>query len=136
MKHIYSLFSIFVVIALLAGCGPVYKREYSFVPPKTDMGRMCISQCVQGKNACEQTCRMNNDNCRAQAREDAIYEYREYKRERIREGKEIKKNISDFDRGYRCQSSCDCEPTYRACYSACGGQVLYRDVCVAFCDKA
>lgn len=136
MTRIKLILSLLVLVSLLAGCGPVYKREYAFVPPKTGIGKMCIAQCVQGKNACEQNCRMINDNCRARAREDAVYQYELYKHERIREGKEVKKDVSDFDRSYQCSDSCNCEPTYRSCYSACGGQVLQRDVCVAFCDKA
>jgi hypothetical protein len=135
MKRVYAIFSLFLLMSLIAGCGPVYKREYAFVPPKSDMAKMCTAQCVQSKNSCEQMCQMNNESCRMRARQDAVYEYERYKHERKREGKEIKKDVSDFDRSYSCSSSCNCEPTYRSCYAACGGQVLQRDVCVAFCDK-
>ncbi|MCW5584286.1 MAG: hypothetical protein KIT56_10540 [Gammaproteobacteria bacterium] len=124
-----------MVVGILTGCGPVYKREYAFVPPRTGMGKMCIAQCVQNKNTCEQMCQMNNENCRLRAHQDAVYQFEMYKHERRKHGAPVKKDVSDFDMSYTCNHSCNCEPTYRSCYSACGGQVLERDVCVAFCDK-
>ncbi len=123
------------LVALMTGCGPVYKREYSFVPPKSNVAKMCTAQCVQSKNTCQQMCNLNTENCRLRARQDAIYQYEQYKRDRRHDGKDIQKNLSDFDHGSLCSSSCNCEPSYRECYSACGGEVLQRDVCVAFCDK-
>lgn len=135
MKTIFAILSVFTLVAMLAACGPVYKREYAYVPPKSSTGKMCTAQCIQGRNACEQMCRMNNEACIARSKQDAVYEYEQYKHERRREGKEVKKTVSDFDRSYTCNSSCNCGPTYNACYSACGGEVLQRDVCVAFCDK-
>jgi hypothetical protein len=135
MKFLRSLLIGVWLTVMLVGCGPVYKREYAFVPPKSDVGKMCTAQCVQGKNRCEQRCRRDTERCRAHAREEAIYQFEQYKRERRRLGQEVKKSINDFDRGYTCETACNCEPTFRDCYAACGGQVLQRDVCVAFCDK-
>lgn len=135
MKRILLGLSLVALIITLIGCGPVYKREYTFVAPKSNISKMCIAQCVQGKNVCEQSCNANVDNCRARAHQDAIYQYEAYKHERHRKGKSVDKSISDFDTGNTCTASCNCEPTYRACYSACGGQVLQHDVCVAFCNK-
>ena len=129
-----SVFAIFFM--LIAGCGPVYKREYSFVPPKSSVGKMCTAQCVTSKNSCQQMCNLSTENCRLRARQDAIYQFEQYKRDRRHDGKDIDKNLSDFDHGAAaCSSSCNCEPAYRECFSACGGEVLQRDVCVAFCDK-
>jgi hypothetical protein len=134
-QMIASIFSILCLAAMLAGCGPIYKTEYAYVPPRTDTGKMCTAQCVQGKNSCEQMCEMKNQDCRLRAHQDALTQFEMYKQERKREGKPLKKDVKDFDQSYTCGSSCNCEPTYNACYSACGGQVLERKVCVAFCDK-
>lgn len=135
MKRIFSIFSILTLIGLLAGCHPIYKTEYAFVAPKSNVAKMCTAQCIQGKSSCEQMCRMNNESCRARAHQQAVEEFRQYKHDRKREHKEVKRNVSDFEHTSSCNQDCDCEPNYRACYSACGGQVLERDVCVAFCDK-
>ncbi len=136
MRRLTPLLSLIVLASLLFGCGPIYQREFAYVAPPTSMGKMCTAQCIQGKNACQQMCQMRNDNCRAQARQDAYFQYEEYKRERHREGKEVEKSVSNFDYGsFNCNQSCNCTPTYNACYSACGGQVLEREVCVAFCGK-
>ena len=134
-QFVISLFSILFLATILAGCGPIYRTEYAYVPPHSPTGKMCAAQCVQGKNACEQMCEMKNQNCRLRAHQDALAQYHMYKQERKREGKPLKKEIQDFDQSYLCSSSCDCESTYRACYSTCGGQVLERQVCVAFCNK-
>jgi len=135
MSRLLSLIFFVLSLGMLAGCGPIYNTEYAYVPPKSNMGKMCIAQCTQGKNMCEQMCQMQNDNCRMQARMEAREEYREYRHDRREEGKRIRRNVSDFDQGGRCDRPCGCEPQFNSCYSACGGQVLERQVCVAFCDK-
>lgn len=129
------LFSLGILFALLFGCGPIYKQEYSYVAPRTTAGTMCISQCVQNKNMCEQMCQMKNDNCRAQARADAAYQFEAYKQERYAQGKKIEKSFSNFDNSYACSDTCNCRPTFNGCYSACGGQIVSKKICVAFCDK-
>lgn len=81
-------------------------------------------------------CELRQDNCRLQARQEAMYQFEIYRNDRERQHLPVEKNIHDFDNGsITCQHSCGCEPSYRSCYAACGGQVLQRDVCVAFCDK-
>ncbi len=135
MLRLLTAMIIIVLTSMLFGCGPIYKKEYAYVPPRSSMGKMCTAQCIQSKSNCLQMCQMRNDNCRAQARQDAYYQYEEYKHERRREGKEVDKDVKDFDRSFFCNQSCDCTPSFHACYSACGGQVLERQVCVAFCDK-
>jgi len=135
MARYKILLLITMMVGLLSACGPIYKTEYAYVPPHSSVGKMCTAQCLQSKSMCQQMCEMRNENCRAQARMEAREDYREYKHERREEGKRIKKDRSDFDRSYACNSSCDCEPQYNSCYSSCGGQVLERQVCVAFCDK-
>lgn len=131
----FFIFSIMALVGMLTACGPIYNTEYSFVPPKSDIAKMCTAQCIQGKNDCEQSCRVDNDNCRMRAQQNAMFEYKQYKEDRKRMGLPINKSVNDFDRSSSCSNSCRCESTYRACYSACGGEVLEHKVCVAFCDK-
>lgn len=136
MLRLFTLLLFVALSGMLLGCGPIYKKEYAYVPPRSSAGKMCLAQCIQGKSNCQQMCQMRNENCRAQARQDAFYQYQEYKHERRREGKEVKKTVNDFDNSFfSCNESCDCTSSFNACYAACGGQVLERDVCVAFCNK-
>ncbi|CAM2961660.1 Uncharacterised protein [Legionella steigerwaltii] len=131
----FFIFSILVLASMLIACGPIYNTEYSFVPPQSDVAKMCTAQCIQGKNDCEQSCRVDNENCRMRAQQNAMFEYKHYKEEQKRMGLPINKTVNDFDRSSSCNNSCRCESTYRACYSACGGEVREHKVCVAFCDQ-
>lgn len=131
----FFILSVLVLASLLTSCGPMYKTEYSFIPPKSDLSKMCTAQCVQSKNDCEQSCRVDNENCRLRAKQNALFEFKNYKEDQKQRGLPITKSVSDFDRSSSCFNSCHCESTFRECYSACGGEVRERQVCVAFCDK-
>jgi hypothetical protein len=123
--------------AFLTGCGPIYETHYSYVPPRTPMGNMCVAQCVQGKSMCEQMSQMQHDNCRMQSRQDAMYRYSHYRDRQIAHGKPIERSMYDFDRGsFGCSSSSSqCVPNFNMCYQACGGQVMAQQVCTAFCNR-
>lgn len=136
MYQIINWLFVCLITVSLTGCGPIYKIEHSYVPPVSSTGKMCIAQCVQNKNTCQQMCQMRKDNCRSQARQDAYYQYESYKNDQARLGKPIEKSIRDFDHSFfECRKPCHCDQTFNSCYSACGGEVLSRQVCVAFCDK-
>lgn len=136
MQRLSSIFILAIITLVLTACGPIYKKQYAYVPPASNMGKMCTAQCVQNKNSCEQMCQMRNDNCRMQARQDAMYQFEIYRSDRLKQNLPVEKSINDFDRGsFGCQNTCGCSATYRSCYAACGGEVLERNVCVAFCDK-
>lgn len=135
MSRIFSLLVITMVVGLLTACGPIYETQYAYVPPHSNMGKMCVANCTQGKSMCEQMCQMRKQQCLSDARRDAREDYREYKYDRHREGQAVKKDERDFDRSYRCNEACNCAPQFNSCYAACGGQVLEKQVCVAFCDK-
>ena len=124
-----------LIAGLLSACGPIYKTEYAYSPPKSSMGNMCISQCINNKGMCEQMCQMRNENCRTRSRQDALYQYEVYKSKQLAKGERVDRDPSYFENSFGCNTSCDCNPTYNACYSSCGGQVLERKVCVAFCGN-
>jgi len=135
MKLIVRVNLFLLLLTLLAGCGPVYKRQYAFVPPKTSTGKMCIAQCGSSKQSCQQMCAIKTETCRLRAKQDAVIQFEQYKNDRRHAGESIDKELSYFDHSSSCDTACHCEPAYRECYSACGGEVLQKDVCVAFCDK-
>ncbi len=120
---------------MLSGCGPIYKRHYEYVPPPSEQGKACITQCVQNQSRCEQMCQRKNDRCHREAQREAIYQFDAYVRERQARGEKVEKNVRDFEYTGSCNDSCNCQPAFQTCYSACGGQVIERKTCVAFCDK-
>lgn len=135
MRRLLALLTIVCSVCVLSACGPIYRTDYAYVPPKSNSGKMCITQCLTNKSMSEQMCQMRNDNCRAQARQDALYQYESYKRDRHAMGKPVRKTLSDFDTSYMCSNSCDTTPQYNACYASCGGQIFEHQTCTAFCDK-
>lgn len=133
-----SLQKMFVCIAtafLLNACGPIYHTEYTYVPPTKGMGKMCAAQCVQAKNVCEQSCALNNQTCTLRAHQDALAQFQIYKQEQLRKGKKIKRSVTSFENTSNCSKSCGCEDMYNTCYTTCGGQVIAKQVCVAFCGN-
>lgn len=136
MKRFFLICSIITLVSLLAGCGPIYKRNYEHIPPKSQTGKMCHAQCVQTKGACQEACRVDTERCQARAKQDALYEYEQYKHHQRKEGKPIEKDISEFNRGGSCGNSCNCEPMYNDCFKACGGKIIEHKTCVAFCENA
>ncbi|MEI8393756.1 MAG: hypothetical protein WCF85_03400 [Rhodospirillaceae bacterium] len=131
----------FLILALClfaAGCGPIYDTVYSYAPPRSAEGRMCTNQCQQISQMCEQNCSLKDDNCRAQAHQDAERQYHDYVHERKKKNKKIDKSVSDFEYTGHCPSSSNCESkcngNYRTCYSNCGGTVTSQRVCTMFCD--
>lgn len=135
MTKFASISFLALAVIFLTACGPIYRTEYAYTPPKTTTAQMCVNQCVQAKTMCEQMCEMRNENCKTRAHQDALYQYEIYKRDQRAHGKHIKKSVSDFDSSYSCHNTCDCTPSYNSCYASCGGQVYEKKVCVAFCGK-
>lgn len=115
-----STFSL-VGFVLLSGCETI---RYRMVPPPTENGRICVTQCAAVREMCignekqeayyeQDKCERRQDNeyyrCMERGRGDAE---RQKKCERVR---------------YGCYSSADtfrCEGDYRACYVNCGGRVI------------
>ena len=136
MTRILSLITLALAVAMLIGCSPIYKTNYAYTPPKSDVGKMCTSQCTQNKMVCEQMCQMRKDNCKSQAKQDAFYKYQSYVNERKSNHLPVDKSVSDFDDSYfSCKDSCDCTSSFHTCYQACGGQITATQVCTAFCDS-
>ncbi len=120
---------------LLSGCGPIYQTTYSYKPAPSSSGKLCTAQCFQTKNSCQQICQLQDQNCRLQAHQEAYYRYSEYLREQKAAGKKARQQLSSFDHSYtRCNNSCHCTADFNACYQSCGGQVMTKRICTAFCN--
>lgn len=131
MKN-YHWLTIITGLILLSGCGPIYKTEYTYQPPRSQIGKMCASQCTQTKINCQQLCEMRNESCKSNGRQEAMIQYLEYKESQIAAGKPVKRTPENFNTSY-CNESCDCTDTYNQCYQTCGGMITPYQVCTAFC---
>jgi hypothetical protein len=136
MKKNKFYLMIFLITAWLSGCGPVYQTSYTYQPPTSQVGRMCISQCMQTKSSCEQMCQMQDQNCRMMARQNAFYQYQQYRDYQTSHGLSVDRNLNDFDNSFfECRKSCHCSADFNFCYQNCGGVVQEHKVCTAFCDQ-
>jgi|WetSurMetagenome_2_1015567.scaffolds.fasta_scaffold59558_2 hypothetical protein len=118
----FSRISWVILSLLLIGCAPMYKTQYSYNPPKSTTGMMCINNCESNINNCRQMEDMKKSNC--EYRTDLDY----------RMCMDHKK--SDKDSCYRSSCYTDyehCTGDYNRCYQGCGGIVNSQQVCVAFC---
>src|SRR5688572_2413710 len=96
-------------LLFLSGCGPIYRTDYTYKPPHSNTGLMCINQCMMAKNSCSQLCEMRSDNCKSQARQEAMTKYEMYRSQQNINHLPIKKTIDDFDDSFfRCQSDSAC----------------------------
>jgi len=122
-------FLLLTVLALAAcalpAAGPV---SYSYVPPDTPGGRMCIHQCSEARDYCGEGCNLAERRCLNGVQAQAIKDYDKYAREQFAAREPIDLNPSDFERTQPCtdqKTLCtgDCENHYRMCYKNCGGSV-------------
>ena len=135
----------------LAGCTvqmvppePRYEVSHSYIPPATDMGRMCAAQCLTSKDQCLTTKQLSADlareRCENDERERARKEYASYAKSRKDKGKKVDRTEDSFYARYRCEKAgttlSDCGENYHQCYTTCGGQVVAQSICVANCDLA
>jgi len=134
-KIILSALGGVILCLLLASCGPVYRTNYTYIPPKAWRGRQCVNKCLKERTYCNIECRKTYQSCIYGAQEASKPAYRAYVKQRTAAGKEIWANPNDFADTYNCNKNCNCEPQYRQCYTNCGGQVVGTTVCVADCSQ-
>lgn len=109
-----------VVLSFLASCSPVYKNSYEYVQPKDKAIRACTSKCSLILSRCTNVCRNQNQMCR------------------IRNNVPMRPGVRGVRGGVArrrvCTSSCNsCNVSYRNCYTNCGGEVITKRTCSAFC---
>jgi len=101
------------------GCGPISRTNYSFTPPQTPEGKVCVSQCGGTRLQCKQMENMSYETCQFRAKTAHYYNsICHYDKQRIRE----------CYRPYYYEPFCvvnysQCEADYRSCYKACGGTI-------------
>ena len=132
---------VFILLSLLMlnACGPIYQTTYRYIPPNSELGRVCANQCSQTQQLCVQNCHNQETTCEIQARQQAQIEYQNYVTQHILEKRPIHKDAEDFYDPFMCgnEDSCNnaCGINYRGCFTTCGGQVIPHTRCVAFCDQ-
>lgn len=132
---IYHWLIIFACTLCLCACGPIYKTEYTYQPPKSNSGRMCAALCIQSKTNCQLMCSMQEGSCHSRAHERAIMEYEIYKTQQTAAGKGIDRSVDSFYDDWSCNKECNCDESFNMCYQTCGGTVNSYQVCTAFCDQ-
>lgn len=134
-KMMAMLIGLIATALVLSSCGPMYSTSYSYVPPRSWRGKQCVNQCMMQQTTCKMQCKLSDQECHMNANMIARPAYRAYVRQQARAKQPIKKTIRDFADYSSCADSCGCVNLYRQCYTNCGGQVVARTVCVAFCNK-
>jgi hypothetical protein len=119
-------------LATLVGCGPVYRTQYSFVPPVESEGRRCIVQCADiqarcreaaenraslERSACQQNATIRYAACLATAKDDSTRRACSY---------------AAYCDVRADTAHCD-DDEYARCCATCGGHVESRQVCVSGC---
>lgn len=138
MQRLVRVVALGLGLGMLAACGPVYQTDYHMVPPQDAMGRQCSSTCIERAQGCKSQCQTLATQCQYTAELEAKNAYLEYVTRRQAEGMPIKKSQDDFYSYSSCADPDDCkdecDATHRLCHTNCGGQVLERTYCTAFCE--
>jgi hypothetical protein len=119
MKYFNCFLCIFSIF-ILGGCAPMYTTEYSYTPPQSPMGMMCINNCESSMRNCRQIEDLKKSNCEYRA--DLEYRMCNEKKDDIH--------------CYRASCNANyenCTSDYNRCYQGCGGSVFNSQKCVAFC---
>lgn len=135
LRPYFKFILLFLITFILTACGPIYQTNYSYVPPKDFRGRQCINNCLEDKSMCNLHCSRVYQRCRSDAQAVAFPQYKQYVREQRRLHKPVIQTVDDFADYSACTSDCGCDNTYRQCYSNCGGKVIAKQVCIAFCKQ-
>jgi hypothetical protein len=124
MKKLYL--ALCLVTLGLCGCGPMYNTQYSYTPPKSSAGLMCVTNCESSRNSCMQMETIKKENCEERTERD--YRWCLHSHEH------------DGHKDHCYKESCwvddaHCKAEYDTCYQGCGGVVTATQVCVAFCNN-
>jgi hypothetical protein len=118
-------------LATLVGCGPVYRTQYSFVPPVDTDGRRCIVQCADMQARCRESAENRASLERSACQQNATIRYAACLATAKGDSARTACNPSAY-----CEVRADtahCDDEYARCYATCGGQVESRQVCVLGC---
>ncbi|MEI6559864.1 MAG: hypothetical protein WCO00_15780 [Rhodospirillaceae bacterium] len=140
-SHLLGLLPPALMLALSA-CQPITRTHYGFEPPAGATAGACLAQCAVARTACGRACDHQAPDCG-----DPL----NYPGSRLPgagpatapRGRGSLRGIGgpDLDcadlepviqSGLLCHEACD--SLYRDCYAGCGGTVVPRQSCIAFCQ--
>lgn len=150
MKAYRIHFIIAFAIVVLSGCGPSYRTDYTFKPPKDRSGRRCILKCLDKKQACNLQCDKTRKQCQLENQKTELVNdlmhmtvpaktwshTSEDRHGNTVTGTSMSTSVQvpSFTK-VNCNTDCGCDSIYRACYTTCGGEVEAHTVCVSGCKK-
>lgn len=118
----YRLLSCLGLVLIQAACA-----SYQYIPPATDTGRQCVATCELGQQSCmanaQQTAASASHSCemnRAYAL-DRCLDHASSQADR-----QSCNNSASANYCGRSVSPYECEPQYRRCFTACGGQAIEK----------
>ena len=130
-------FAALMSCAVMIGCGPVYRTQYTMTPPAGKSGELCVSQCQQTKQSCRQSTYDRQRACLTEERAQADKAYTDYKVQQMLNKKPVWKSADDDYDPQSCSGQGTyvqvCDKDFRGCFTTCGGTVVPETVCVENC---
>jgi hypothetical protein len=134
------------LVFALAACGGSSSVEtpatqsLAYTLPATPGGRMCVNQCNQARDFCQQTCDYDIRSCYYEIQKAAQRDYDTYMRDQFARHAPAIMLPSDFEHPEACmdvKKNClaECDGPYNECYRGCGGVVSTTSSCQYLCFK-
>jgi len=149
---VYTLLFVILSQLSLSACGPSYRTDTFYEPPKHERGKNCTFGCEQTRNACNASCKDEYDSCYREAKMQGKIDYLEAKEDwleqRERCASKLKSQVNgdgtcgkseprknQFIKTHHCRRDCDCDDTFKRCFQLCGGNIRYERRCVSGCEQ-
>ena len=79
-QRAFRYMAVMLVAVFAVACGSVCETVYTFTPPESERGKICVNQCEQIKQSCYLNCNFESQACFQDAWREARIQYREYVR--------------------------------------------------------
>lgn len=124
MKNKNGFLFVLLMMFMLTACNTAPK--YTYIPPRSCLGKMCITGCMNKRTHCRQMCDVHKIECAEENHERAYYRYIIHHDEQLASNKpNVKKFIMNFDDSLCCNNlTCNCEINFNQCYLECGGMII------------
>jgi hypothetical protein len=126
-----------ITLVLAAGCSPLYKTTYEYLPLNSAAKESCASACNSSFTICTQNATAINQQCQT----GAEISYQLCQASQLW-GYDNKGNYVCLANCFCMRSFCadpdfePCNETHRSCYIGCGGSISALTECVRNCEKA
>jgi len=106
---------------LMIGCETIH---YRMVPPPSDTGRLCVTQCSGIREMCigQEQQQANFQQHQCERREDQEYDHCQSQAGNDRDKRKKCERNRDYCGSYAHTERCEVD--YRGCYTSCGGMVI------------